>query len=83
MSVQEQRLTLQQNKYCVSYDAECGEENQNREDVGTDGVCQLKLRLWSQGVTSDQLKSCSAILVVHLKSKVEFKTRSQQLHRNT
>lgn len=45
MSVQEQRLTLQQNKYCVSYDAECGEENQNREDVGTDGVCQLKLRL--------------------------------------
>lgn len=34
-------LTLQHDDYCVSYDAECGDENQNGEDVGTDGICQL------------------------------------------
>lgn len=32
-------LTLQQNDCCVSNDADCSEENQNGEDVGTDGVC--------------------------------------------
>lgn len=43
-------LTFQYNDYCVSNDADCGEQDQNWENVGADGVRQLQLRLWSQDI---------------------------------
>lgn len=39
-------LTLQHDDQRVSHDAEGGDENQDGEDVGADGISQLQVRLW-------------------------------------
>lgn len=45
---QEKWPTFEHNDYCVTQDAECGDQHQDREDVGANGICQLQLWLWGQ-----------------------------------
>lgn len=37
--------TFEHNDYCVTEDAECGDQHQHREDVGANGIGQLQLWL--------------------------------------
>lgn len=43
--MQEMGPTFEHNEYCVTEDAVCRDQHQDREDVGADGICQLQLWL--------------------------------------